>query len=273
MVSLDGDVTGDVEVLSTEIDNHTDTICVGRNCRMEYYTPYECSVSPFLEEYQEQQNVKICTTLTAASILHTGETVILCLGQCLDFRDKLSKALLNPNQLCAYGINVCDNPTDEYRPLGIQLDDNTHLPLQMMGSIYGFMTWPLTDKELNSCHIFDSSDVHHWDPMNVTFHQQAGKRYSNVYSVVSQCSCLPANCYASCNDCILPSIESFCVSSTITSNRHHSPDAKTLSEKWDCRLEVAKAMLESTMQMNIRSAVAPLTHCYRTDLLSMNLCH
>jgi hypothetical protein len=255
------DVNDDVVPLPTEIDNHADTTCAGRNCRIESYTPFECSVSPFLEEYQELQNVRICTALTAATIPHTGETIILRLGQCLDFHDKLHKTLLNPNQLRAFGVSICDDPTDEHRPLGIQLDENTHLPLYMRGSICGIMTWSPTNEELDSCRIFDISDLHNWDPSGVVFQNASehfGNRYSTVNAITARCSSL-FDCRASCNDCILPSLESLCISSTITSDRHHNPDAKLLSDKWDCSIEVAKATLEATTQLNIRSAIAPLT--------------
>jgi hypothetical protein len=43
----------------------------------------------------------------------------------------MNKTILNLNQLRAFAISVCDDPTDEYRPLGIQLDPYTHLPLYM----------------------------------------------------------------------------------------------------------------------------------------------
>jgi hypothetical protein len=194
----------EVEPLPTEIDNHADTICAGRNCHIESYTPYKCSVSSFLSEYQEQENVKICTALTATSLPSNGEMAILRLGQCLDFHDKLNKMLSNPNQLCAFGIGVCNDPTDEHHSLGIQLDDNTHLPLYMSGSICGLMTWSLTNEELESCCIIDVSDTHHWDPSNVDFNESlpaGNKRYSTVYSVIL---CQPFDCRVTCNDCILP---------------------------------------------------------------------
>jgi hypothetical protein len=269
-----GDVASnsDVIILPTEIDNHADTTCAGRNCRIESYTTYECTVSPFLEEYQEQQNVRICTALTAAVVPSTGETVILRLGQCLDFHDKLPKTLLNPNQLRAFGISICDDPTDKHRPLGIELDNRTHLPMYMKGSICGLMTWSPTNEELESCRIVDVSNVSDWDPSSVIFPdvRHPDDRYSTISAFVTR-RLNPIDCHVSCNDCILPSFEKLCVSSTITSDRHHSPDAKLLSEKWDCSIEVARSTLQATTQLNLRSAVAPLTRRYRTDLLSMNL--
>jgi hypothetical protein len=97
------------------------------------------------------------------------------------------------------------------------------------------------------------------------------RRYSSVNSVFSHPS-LTLERHPTAVDCILPSFESLCVSLTVTTDHfRHSPDAQLLSEKWECSVETAKATLEATTQMNVRSAVAPLTRRYCTDLLSMNL--
>jgi len=52
-----------------------------------------------------------------------------------------------------------------------------------------------------------------------------------------------------------------------TSKRHHGVDANLVS-LWGIGLEKAKNTLKHTTQMNIRSALLPLTRRYRTDLLS-----
>lgn len=236
-----------------------------------------CTVSPFLDEYQEQLNIPICTALTATTLQLSGETVILRIGQCLDFHDKLDKTLINPNQLRAFGIKVCDDPTDNNRRLGIQLDDTTFLPMSMSGSICGLMTWFPTNEELESCRIFNISDEHAWDPTNVTFPNTPNRsaRYSDIYSLSAKCSNLSLSheyvfhSYAS--DCLNPSFDSLCVSAAASSQRHHGPDARLLASKWECGIETAKATLLATTQLNLRSAIAPLSRRYRTDLLSMHL--
>ena len=99
--------------LPTEIDNHADTICFGRNFRPIYFTSEVCQVSRFLPEYENQQDIQICTAATSVD-LDDGDTVILQFGQGLWFGDSLDKSLLNPNQCRAFGIRLCDDPTDEY---------------------------------------------------------------------------------------------------------------------------------------------------------------
>jgi len=56
-----------------------------------------------------------------------------------------------------------------------------------------------------------------------------------------------------------------------TSERHHGVDASLLSLKWGIGLEKAKDTLRNTTQLNIRSALLPLTCRYRPDLLSQRL--
>jgi hypothetical protein len=108
----------DIKLLPMESDNHADTHCAGRNCRIEYYTNQSCSVAPFLGEYDALDDVPICSALTAVT-LDTGETIILRLGQSLDFHTRMDKTLINPNQVRSFGILLCDDPTDPYRELGI----------------------------------------------------------------------------------------------------------------------------------------------------------
>ena len=99
---------------ATEIDNHADTHCFGRNFRPLAWTGEECSVAPFLPEYSEQENITIFTGATAHT-LDTGEVIILVFGQGLWFGNRMEKSLINPNQCSAFGIPVCDDPTDPHR--------------------------------------------------------------------------------------------------------------------------------------------------------------
>jgi hypothetical protein len=93
----------DIKLLPMESDNHADTHYAGRNCRIEYYTNQSCSVAPFLGEYDALDDVPICSALTAVT-LDTGETIILRLGQSLDFHTRMDKTLINPNQVRSFEI-------------------------------------------------------------------------------------------------------------------------------------------------------------------------
>ena len=139
-------VTSD-KVMATEIDNHTDTHCFGQNFMPFSWTGKVCTVSPFLSTYEAFADVKICS-VAAAVALDTGETVVLIFGQGLWFGEKMDKSLINPNQCRAYGVGVCDDPTDPHRHLGFYHEDQ-YLPLYMSGKTSGFESCCPTSQELD----------------------------------------------------------------------------------------------------------------------------
>ena len=59
--------------------------------------------------------------------------------------------LINLNQCQDFGIPICDDPTDNHRPLGIEAYFNTHIPILMVGSKCGFITRYFTDEEIETC--------------------------------------------------------------------------------------------------------------------------
>ena len=74
----------------TDIDNHADTHCFGKNFRPISFTSEVCTVSPFLSEYKEPLGVPICTSSTAFT-LDSGEVIILIFGQGLWFGNRMDK--------------------------------------------------------------------------------------------------------------------------------------------------------------------------------------
>ena len=291
----------------TEMDNHADTHCFGRNFRPLSFTSEECTVAPFLAEYSEQLNIPICTGATACT-LDSGECVILVFGQGLWFGNRMDKTLLNPNQCRSFGIMICDDPTDPHRPLGIEIDNQNHIMMNMNGSTCGFITRCPTDDELNpnNCRQIVLSDELKWNPSDNIFQismMEEEYRYSNMSSsriinlVQSNIPCAPLitqirndvaisefdRTMASISTELAPTIMIDKLISkvkvartrkgyaTITHERHHAITPDLLSRKWGIGLDKAKATLACTTQENIRSAVLPLTRRYRTDLLSQRL--
>jgi len=64
-----------IDPLPSEIDNHADTTCFGKNFRVISFTSEVCSVSPYLSEYASIEDIPICTAATAVD-LDSGETII-----------------------------------------------------------------------------------------------------------------------------------------------------------------------------------------------------
>ena len=243
----------------TEIDNHADTHCFGKNFKPLYFTSEVCSVSPFLDEYNSQDDVPICSAATAVD-LDQGQTLILVFGQGLWFGNRMDKSLINPNQCRAYGIGVCDDPTDPHRELGIYVDDDDIIPLSMSGSTCGLTSRAPTDEELHTCKTLTMCDEQHWDPTEARFFRnvssvEGGKRYSAGFS-----SSIMAIKHAKCDDTLLYSndthihdfdramsqvstglaeelmIDELCnhvnILATYTEHRHHGSDPHLLARKW-----------------------------------------
>ena len=122
-----------IDPLPCAIDNHADTTCFGKNFRVTSFTSEICSVSPFLSEYDSVTDVPMCTAATAVD-LESGETIILELGQCLWFGERMEHLLIHPNQCRSFGISLCDDPTDQHRKLGIELSDDYVVPFYMRGN-------------------------------------------------------------------------------------------------------------------------------------------
>ena len=76
-------------------------------------------MSTFLPEYTEQMNVTIFTGVTTLK-LDSGEVVILEFGQGLWFGNRMEKSLIKPNQCQKFGIQICNEPTNLHRKLGIE---------------------------------------------------------------------------------------------------------------------------------------------------------
>jgi len=214
-------------------------------------------------------DIPICTAATAVD-LDTGETIILEFGQGLWFGDRMTHSLINPNQCRAYGLSVCDDPTDKHRVIGMELSDNYFLPFRMRGTTCYFESRSPTIEELESCQTFKISDEHDWDPTAEMF-VSAVERGHVVCASDSYDICMSDSCdvYACLHEFDLVRGSPTQIMAQIrTSERHHEIDARLLSLKWGIGLEKARDTIKHTTQYNIRSAILPLTRRYRTDLVS-----
>ena len=58
-----------MDPLPSQIDNHADTTCFGKNFRVISLTSEVCSVSPYLSEYESISDVPVCTAATAVDLM------------------------------------------------------------------------------------------------------------------------------------------------------------------------------------------------------------
>ena len=105
-----------------ELDTHADTTVLGSNCVILSYTGKECEVSPYSSQYEAVWDVPVVMGATVWTNVMDGTAYLLIFHESLWMGDKLDHALVNPNQLRAYGVNVQDNPFDA-KPLSITTDD------------------------------------------------------------------------------------------------------------------------------------------------------
>ena len=121
MDQLDGNVqTG--AVARNEIDSLADTSCAGINWIPVFFTGDMVNVAGFDgEERSTGIPIATCATLVTTE---AGSQYILILPQMLWFGKKLSRSLINPNQLRVHGTLVKDDPTaDGDNEFGLTTDN------------------------------------------------------------------------------------------------------------------------------------------------------
>lgn len=160
--------------LPTESDNHADTHCFGANFRPINWANYTCTVTPFLEELNSADEIPVCQAATAWDSPE-GITFILVFGQGLYFGERMrAYSLINPNQCRAYGVQLCDDPTDPHRQLGIYDPvSEISVPMQMNGSFASLLTRLPSEVELleaqSSNRMIYLSDPDSWNPHTFQF--------------------------------------------------------------------------------------------------------
>ena len=266
---------------TTEIDNHADTCCFGKNFIPLYFTGQVCEVQPFLDEYESVHNVEVCSAATAFDDSETGATVILVFNQGLWFGSKMSHSLINPNQCRSFGISLCDDPFDPYRKLSIyDPHTDTTIPLSMRGTICSFITRIPTPDELANClHITLTSDLP-WDPSSLeSFLSSSEEEERKVFRVttsqiyesdfiLSQIS--PALSAPTLLPRLVSSIQvKHHLAAVDTKARHSAVTPEELASKWRIGLQAARDTLKVTTQHGVRHALHPLKRRYRTDNMSL----
>ena len=83
--------------------------------------------------------------------LENGSMLILNFGQGLWFGYRMDKIPINPNQCRHYGITIFDDPTDKYFELGLAVDDNLFVSMDMDGTTCAFYSYFPTLEEMDSC--------------------------------------------------------------------------------------------------------------------------
>ena len=258
------------DALNTDIDNHTETHCSGKNFRPLSWSDLMCSVSPFLFEYTTTDNVEICTAVTTWTS-HTGKVYIIVFGKCLFFGYRMDSSLINPNKCRSYSISPCNDPADPHRALRFQTN-KLNISLFMKGKISIMYTRCPSKKELQSCQYIYLSDQEIWDPSNVNFKIMSMEEESrnniasrSIFDItmtsISSELCedtLSASLVSAVNvHSIKPALKSTIPGTplptpniaAITHERNHKLTPKSIAQKWNIGLNMAQKMIKVTTQL------------------------
>ena len=102
------------------MDTHADSCCAGANWNLMHYTGEICEVSSFLNAYASVQDILVarcCTVWTDDE----GKEYVLVGDEMLWFGTSLENLMIIPNQICAYGLSVNDDPFNK-NDLGINIE-------------------------------------------------------------------------------------------------------------------------------------------------------
>jgi len=218
-----------VEAL-TEIDSHADTCCLGANFIPLYFTSKICNVTPFLDDLPVMADIEICSGAMAYDDAN-GNTIILVVNKALWMGNKLQHSLLNPYQICANGINLCDDPTDTRRLFGIEAN-GIQINFKMNGTTCSFATRTPTTWELDNCQHIELTSNTEWLPHETHFGPDISSLVTTHHSSLAT--------YDTC---------------------HHRTniDPSVLSRQWGIGLETARNTIRATTQLVIRHALHPIT--------------
>ena len=283
-----------------ESDNHADTCCLGANFRPIAFTGEVTSVRGFADSLQEIQNVPICSAATVWTNPKTGQQFLLIVNQGLWFGRDLPNSLLNPNQIRFNGLDLCDDPFDPHRPVGIRVpaDDDLcdtvqFIPFQFQSFAF-FDTHKPTEEDLRTLPRLVLTSDATWNPSEVDLlsplKAEESLQHVTVNSTSSSSSHLQTNVPPSIHeyDFLLEDAfheQRFCdrlvaavnvsqeevrqsrlISSSATSNtRHWKGSSSEIQKRFRIPDTLARLTLQNTTQHYRRTAEGPLSRRYKTD--------
>ena len=115
--------------------------CAGASFTMLAKTGYTVDVDPFLESYDTTKGVEIVKAATAIE-LKPGQPIYLVMNSALWFGDTMDTSLFNGNIARDAGLDICTDPHDPYRSLGIRDQERgLEIPLFREGNTIGTYTY------------------------------------------------------------------------------------------------------------------------------------
>ena len=268
--------------------------CAGANFSVIKFSGYQCDVDPFLDSYTTTTGVDVVTAAMAVQ-LSAGDVLYLVSSAALWFGDQMEISLLNGNILRDAGIELCTDPHNPYRELGIwDRARGLHVPLQRCGNFIGLRSYkPDPDEVLRAMANGDRNIIYldpHDDYEPTIHNTDKPKKIAPIsgFDVMDTSAC------CQCDQCgqvdtdylilsdistsldptafaksLISNINIADVGSTLITQRHSSVTPERVADIFGCGIETAKQTIRITTQHGVRSAIHPLKRRYRTDLLSL----
>ena len=243
-------------------------------------------MSPYSDDYEAIKNVPVvCGAMLWTDTVGNQEYILL-FNESMWMVDSLTHSLIIPNQLCAFGTEVQDNPFSTER-LSIQpASHDIAIPLQTLGTIIYANTRAPTDSELSQHpHIVLSSNAD-WDPHHVRFPSHDVEEEStstiNVMEMRQQYSVEPSFVVTIDDPVIFakrrissvqvhdPNMDKADVSSAQTfhtKERKMTVTIADLSKRWFIGLAQAEKTIRATTQRLLQSTILPLVRRYCADMM------
>lgn len=280
-------------IADNESDTNADTCCLGANFRILRYTYRVADVYAYDKSIEPIENVPIVSGVTAYDCPKTGQTYLLIINEGLYYGTKLDHSLLNPNQLRSYGVRFWDNPFDDERGLGIDVNEDLSIPLATKGTKVYFSTRAPTDQELTTCPKVDLTSRDEWNPGDIRLSEATTKGASCIFpwkrTIQGTHAITREYLDPRSDEAILDSIDPLLVRlndgrqvsessmyepttldlpvrrTFVSTDRHTKVTAEGLSERFGIGIQRARATLRNTTQRGTRSAILPLDRRYRAD--------
>ena len=174
-------------VSTSELYSHADTGVASTNFYPLDFIGGVNDVSPFSETYEAMTNIPIATCAAVVMDPDTGKEYLLVFHQMLWFGSSMPISLIQTNQCSAFGVEICDNPTDSSRSLGMQLSEDFLFPFQAKGPTMLFTSRCPTGEEIGRFpHFVGTEDD--WDPSGPIFDEVGQyteeREYTRLVSLV-----------------------------------------------------------------------------------------
>ena len=95
-----------------------------------------------------------------------GNNYILAFDDSLYYGSQMKHRLINPNHINFNGLYFYDNPA-RYEEFYVELDDDLKITFQFKKTKCTFLSHVPTQRELGTCHNFDMTSDHEWDPQSI----------------------------------------------------------------------------------------------------------